>query len=60
LEPERLSGGTGSTFSLLPPDNASGNLVKFVQRVSVRVSWSGPTSDVVPDTSVNLRGLRAC
>ncbi|MDQ6801858.1 MAG: HlyD family secretion protein [Acidobacteriota bacterium] len=45
---ESLSGGTGATFSLLPPDNASGNFVKVVQRVPVRVSWNGPPSDVVP------------
>ena len=45
---ESLSGGTGATFSLLPPDNASGNFVKVVQRVPVRVAWNGPPSDVVP------------
>lgn len=42
---ESLSGGTGASFSLLPPDNASGNFVKVVQRVPVRISWNGPTSD---------------
>jgi membrane fusion protein (multidrug efflux system) len=36
---ESLAGGTGSRFSLLPPDNASGNFVKVVQRVPVRVAW---------------------
>jgi membrane fusion protein (multidrug efflux system) len=36
---ESLSGGTGARFSLLPPDNASGNFVKVVQRVPVRLSW---------------------
>jgi membrane fusion protein (multidrug efflux system) len=45
---ESLSGGTGATFSLLPPDNASGNFVKVVQRVPVRISWNGPPADVVP------------
>jgi membrane fusion protein (multidrug efflux system) len=45
---ESLSGGTGASFSLLPPDNASGNFVKVVQRVPVRVSWNGPTSDRLP------------
>src|SRR5947207_11975407 len=45
---ESLSGGTGAAFSLLPPDNASGNFVKVVQRVPVRVSWNGPPSDQVP------------
>jgi membrane fusion protein (multidrug efflux system) len=45
---ESLSGGTGASFSLLPPDNASGNFVKVVQRVTVRVSWSGPPANQVP------------
>lgn len=45
---ESLSGGTGASFSLLPPDNASGNFVKVVQRVPVRISWDGPTADRVP------------
>ena len=35
-----LAGGTGSRFSLLPPDNASGNFVKVVQRVPVRIEWT--------------------
>ncbi|MHB1845703.1 MAG: HlyD family secretion protein [Deltaproteobacteria bacterium] len=34
---ESLSGGTGARFSLLPPDNASGNFVKVVQRIPVRI-----------------------
>jgi membrane fusion protein (multidrug efflux system) len=34
---ESLSGGTGSRFSLLPPDNASGNFTKVVQRVPVLI-----------------------
>ena len=45
---DSMSGGTGATFSLLPPDNASGNFVKVVQRVPVRIAWSGPAADVVP------------
>lgn len=34
---ESLAGGTGSRFSLLPPDNASGNFTKVVQRVPVLI-----------------------
>lgn len=45
---DSLSGGTGASFSLLPPDNASGNFVKVVQRVPVRVSWNGPSADRIP------------
>ena len=29
--------GTGSTFALLPPDNATGNFTKVVQRVPVKI-----------------------
>jgi membrane fusion protein (multidrug efflux system) len=34
---ESLASGTGSRFSLLPPDNASGNFTKVVQRVPVLI-----------------------
>lgn len=34
---ESLSAATGARFSLLPPDNATGNFVKVVQRVPVRI-----------------------
>lgn len=44
---ESISGGTGSSFSLLPADNASGNFVKVVQRVPVRIAWVDPPADVV-------------
>ncbi|HVV53374.1 MAG TPA: HlyD family secretion protein [Polyangia bacterium] len=43
---ESLSGGTGASFSLLPADNATGNFVKVVQRVPVRVAWVNPPADV--------------
>jgi len=43
---ESLSGGTGARFSLLPPDNASGNFVKVVQRVPVRIGWVNPPKDI--------------
>ncbi len=32
---ESLAGGTGARFALLPPDNATGNFVKVVQRLPV-------------------------
>jgi membrane fusion protein, multidrug efflux system len=43
---ESLSGGTGASFSLLPADNATGNFVKVVQRVPVRIAWVNPPADV--------------
>lgn len=41
---ESFSAATGSRFALLPPDNASGNFTKVVQRVSTRIHL-----DRVPD-----------
>ncbi|MDA8383713.1 MAG: efflux RND transporter periplasmic adaptor subunit [Betaproteobacteria bacterium] len=35
---EGLGAGTGSVFSVLPPQNASGNWIKIVQRVPVRIA----------------------
>lgn len=35
---ESIGGATGSRFSLLPPENASGNYVKVVQRIPVRIA----------------------
>ncbi|MCG6962058.1 MAG: HlyD family secretion protein [Acidobacteria bacterium] len=35
---ESLSAGTGAAFSLLPPENATGNWVKVVQRLPVRIA----------------------
>lgn len=44
---DAISGGTGSRFSLLPPDNASGNFVKVVQRVPVILRFDAPPSVVL-------------
>jgi membrane fusion protein (multidrug efflux system) len=38
---DSISAGTGSRFSLLPPENATGNWVKVVQRVPVKVLLDG-------------------
>jgi membrane fusion protein (multidrug efflux system) len=45
-----VSPGTGAQFSILPPQNASGNWVKVVQRVPVRITF---------DPDENLNKLRA-
>jgi membrane fusion protein (multidrug efflux system) len=34
---ENIAGASGARFSLLPPENATGNYVKVVQRVPVRI-----------------------
>ncbi len=43
---ESTSPGTGARFSLLPADNASGNFVKVVQRLPVKISWVNVPPDV--------------
>ncbi len=35
---ESFSGATGAKYSLLPPDNATGNFIKITQRIPVRIS----------------------
>ena len=47
---ESIAAATGATFSLLPPDNASGNFVKVVQRVPVKIVLDAP-----PDADRPLR-----
>ena len=52
----RISGftiGTGSTLALLPPQNATGNFVKVVQRLPVRIELQ----DYVPDKEPLFIGL---
>jgi len=57
--------GSGSTFALLPPDNATGNFTKIVQRVPVKIRFDpasirGYENRIVPglscEPSVLLRG----
>jgi len=52
---ESLSGATGARFALLPPDNATGNFTKVVQRVPVRIRITkglGPLRPLRPGMSV--------
>ena len=41
---ESIAPASGSVFSLLPPDNATGNFTKVVQRVPVRIRLPGRAS----------------
>jgi len=36
---QRIAGASGAKFSLLPPENATGNFVKVVQRIPVRIAF---------------------
>jgi len=58
---DSIQAGTGSRFSLLPPENATGNYVKVVQRVPVKIVFDeapdpqyplGPGMSVVPTVHV--------
>ncbi len=54
---ESVSPGTGAQFSLLPPQNATGNFTKIVQRVPVRIALdAGPETRklLVPGMSVDV------
>ena len=42
---ESLAPATGATFSVLPPENATGNFTKIVQRVPVRIRLDVPRGD---------------
>ena len=54
---ESLSAATGAKFALIPPDNATGNFTKVVQRVPVRVAITtgcGPDRPLRPGMSVTI------
>jgi membrane fusion protein (multidrug efflux system) len=45
---DSVGAGSGAVFSLLPADNATGNFVKVVQRVPVRIRFASPLKDPLP------------
>jgi membrane fusion protein (multidrug efflux system) len=52
---DSLAGGTGARFALLPPDNASGNFTKVVQRVPVLVRFDAtPGVELRPGMSATV------
>ena len=61
---ESFQVGTGSRFTLLPPENATGNFVKVVQRVPVKIVFDEPPAElerfwagesVEPEVDLNRR-----
>ncbi|HEX8894270.1 MAG TPA: HlyD family secretion protein [Terriglobales bacterium] len=63
-----IGGATGAKYSLLPPENATGNYVKVVQRIPVRIDFDGndkpdfnkdgllrPGMSVEPDVKVSVK-----
>ncbi|MGL4582368.1 MAG: HlyD family secretion protein, partial [Flavobacterium sp.] len=61
-----MSPATGAKFALLPPDNASGNFVKTVQRVPVKILFTNPKDEMLAhvkagmnvDIDVNIKSGR--
>jgi len=54
---DSLQRGTGSVFALLPPENATGNFVKVVQRIPVKIVFDDPlevTQLISPGLSVEV------
>jgi len=47
---DSIAGATGSVLSLLPPENATGNYVKVVQRIPVKI-----VLDPIPSEKAVLR-----
>ncbi len=65
---DSIQRGTGARFSLLPPENATGNYVKVVQRVPVKIVFNqsketaqaflAPGMSVVPEVDVSAEGRK--
>ncbi|PWU14699.1 MAG: HlyD family secretion protein [Bdellovibrio sp.] len=51
---ESVSSATGATFTLLPPDNATGNFTKVVQRVPVKIKFGQLTAQDIDDLRAGL------
>lgn len=45
---ESFQAGTGARFSTFPPENATGNFVKIVQRVPVKIHFDTPPDSTLP------------
>jgi membrane fusion protein (multidrug efflux system) len=42
-----IAGSTGAKFSLLPPDNSTGNFVKIIQRIPVKIEFTDSETGIV-------------
>ena len=49
---DSLAPASGQEFALLPPDNATGNFTKIVQRIPVKIALDGHDADLRPGMSV--------
>jgi membrane fusion protein, multidrug efflux system len=51
---DSISGATGARMSLLPPENATGNFVKVVQRIPVKIVFDRLPNGVVLRPGMNV------
>jgi membrane fusion protein (multidrug efflux system) len=51
---DSIAGGTGSRMSLLPPENATGNFVKVVERIPVKIIFDSLPPDVILRPGMNV------
>ncbi|RXK85940.1 HlyD family secretion protein [Filimonas effusa] len=49
-----FSPATGARFALLPPDNASGNFVKVVQRLPIRIEFTNPQDSLIKNLRAGM------
>lgn len=52
-----FSPATGSSFALLPPDNASGNFVKVVQRLPVKIEFTNPNDPALKQLRAGMNAV---
>ena len=51
---DSIAGATGARLSLLPPENATGNYVKVVQRIPVKILVDSNSSDIILRPGMNV------
>ena len=51
---DSIMAGTGSVFSLFPPENATGNFVKVVQRIPVKITFKPQENSRLPSLRIGM------
>ena len=51
---DSIAGGTGARLSLLPPENATGNYVKVVERIPVKIVFDSLPDGVILRPGMNV------
>ena len=54
---DSIGSATGSTFTLLPPDNSTGNFTKVVQRVPVKIKLLNLTAEDIDRLAAGLSAV---